>query len=238
MKKEYFEWERQATIHPLLLCMESWIEPTQKYCGRAWPTSYIHYTKDIVFWVNKNEELLDYGNYLLEVYTQEENRFTLEADIKKIAHEFDMFFAHVNSIKLSDVSDIQLLKEYSSLADLFIRWFVPGAFVEPIGLAGEEHVRKMLNEKGVKKDNIDAHISVLTTTPKKTFSKSELEELILCIDGTRSFEEHANKWYWIHNSYFSTDVLSPVFFKEQATLLSKKHGNLKSHVKKSKPILS
>ena len=74
MKGNWFQWERQATVHPLIMCMEAWMEPMERRYGRPWPTTVLIYNNDIVGWYNKWVELLDYGQYLIDLFIRKDKR--------------------------------------------------------------------------------------------------------------------------------------------------------------------
>ncbi len=239
MEKKWFEWEREATVHPILICLESWMEPTRAYCGRPWPTSYLHYTGDIIMWVNPLDELKEYGAYLFEKFSRKTEREKLETDIKTIAKKLDSIFEKFEKTNLAKLNECELLDYYLLVKNGFVEWFVPGALVEPIGIEGERRIRALLDKKGVKKGEIDSTVSILTTTPHKTFSKRELEELLsIAINAYKGasidalLERHVELYFWIHNNYFTTEALGKDFFKNQLITLLSKNGNPASYLTK------
>jgi len=238
-EKEWFEWEREATVHPILLCMEAWMQPAKDYCGRAWPTSYLHYRGDIIHWINPLADLEDYGQYLISAYLKPEKREALEQDIARIAQKLDRVFDTSERADLSGLTERELLGHYMLIKNGFVEWFVPGALVEPVGLDGERQVREMLLTKGIADKDIDARLSVLTTSPRKSFSKTELEELLSIAMKAQSgagvesaLRNHARKYFWLHNNYFSTEVLGADFFNSQLIILLSKNGNPAAYLTK------
>ncbi len=238
-EEKWFEWEREATVHPLLLCMEAWMQPTKAYCGRAWPTSYLHYRGDVIHWINPLDELEDYGRYLLDAYLKPEKRKGLEQDIERMARKLDRTIEISELANLVQLTERELIDHYLLIKNAFVDWFVPGALVEPVGLDGERRVRELLSGQGVAAKEIDAQLSLLTTSPRKSFSKRELEDLLAIgisaqsganVDG--ALRGHAQKYHWLHNNYFSTEVLGPDFFRSQITILLSKNGDPAAYLEK------
>lgn len=239
MQKQWFEWEREATVHPILICLEAWMEPTRVYCGKSWPTSYMHYKGDIITWVNPLDELKEYGTFLLDTYIEPGKRKQLETHITTIAKKLDTIFEKFEKTNLTPLNKSELLEYYLLIKNGFVEWFVPGALVEPVGLEGERKIRLFLEEKGIKKDELDSTVSILTTTPHKTFSKRELEDLLSIAIKVQNgapvdalTEEHAQKYFWTHNNYFTTEVLASDFFKNQLITLLSKNGDPQTYLAK------
>lgn len=227
-EQKWFEWEREATVHPILLCMEAWMQPAKAYCGRSWPTTYLHYKGDLVHWINHLDALEDYGAYLIGAYLKPEKRKQLEQEIEKLARKLDHVIEVSERLNPAQLTERELLGHYLLVKNAFVEWFVPGAFVEPVGLDGERRIRELLTGHGVAAKEIDAQLSLLTTSPRKSSSKRELEDLLAIgisaqsgVDVDGALRVHAQKYYWLHNNYFSTEVLGPDFFRSQLTLLSK-----------------
>ncbi len=250
MEQKWFEWEREATVHPIILCLEAWGDKTAEYCGRPWPTSYVHYQRRIIHWIDPLDELMEFGEYLIDQYAVPTKRAQLEKDIERLAAEIDVTLERFNGLQtaITGLSDQELLDNYQTIKKRYIDWFAPGALVEPIGLAGEERVRRMLKKKRVAEIEIDQTLSILTTTPKKSFSKKELEELLgiatliqnrtegTVTDSTlvinSALAEHSRKYFWIQNNYFTTSVLGVEFFKDQLVALLEKNGDPTTYLKK------
>ena len=234
-KQQWFEWEREATIHPILICLEAWMKPTKEYCGKGWPESYLFYKGDIIFWCTPLDKTEKYGEYLAKKYVQKENLKKLESDIQDIVKRLNGIFAKLDSIDISKLSDKQVYENYKLVKENFVEWFLPGALVEPIGLYGENKIRKILIEKNVSDKNIEQYVSVLTTTPRRTFSKTELEELLKIAMGEKlddELEKHAKKYFWIHNNYFTTEVLNKEFFKNELVSLLSTNGKPMDYLEK------
>ncbi len=236
----WFEWEREATVHPILLCMEAWAKPTRDYCGRPWPTTYLHYKGDIIHWMTPLDELEDYGRHLISACLKPEKRKALEQDIARTAQKLDRIFETSQQADLAKLTERGLFDHYLLIKRGLVEWFVPGALVEPVGLDGERQVRVLLSEKGVAEKDIDAQLSALTISPRESFSMRELKDLlsiaIKAQDGAdveSDLRGHARKYFWLHNNYFSTEILGMDFFSSQLILLLK-NGDPTAYLEKTK----
>jgi phosphohistidine swiveling domain-containing protein len=225
MKGEWFQWERQATVHPILMCMDAWMEPMKKEYGRPWPTTVIIYNADIVGWYNKWAELLDYGQYLIDIFIRKDRMAGLEREVNAQADGLDQLFRELDDVDLPETSDDELAAVYGRIHQNWIRWFVPGGLVEPIGHRGEENLEGRLHGK----EGASKIISLITTTTRESFSRREMKEMLGILAAKKAGEavesrltEHAARYYWLHNSYFSTEVLDHRFFEGELKILEGK----------------
>lgn len=230
----WFEWERQATIHPLMICMEAWMEPTKKRYGRPWPPCLISYKKDIVCWYLKWSEFLGYGEHLIKQLIKKQEREKLLKELEEQVKEMKIVFESIENTDLEKLSEKQLLEFYNKINSVFTNWFIPGALVEPIGHKGERMLREML-EKFEDKEKV---FSLLTTTTRESFSKRELKDLLKIADAKKNngdieqlLKEHVKKYFWLHNNYFATEVLDEKFFENEINLILEKYPNPKEQIK-------
>lgn len=232
-EKEWFQWERQATVHPIIMCMEDWAGPMENEYGRPWPTTVLIYNNDLVGWYNKWDELLDYGQYLIDKFINKQNK--LEVEIKKLAEELDNYFDQLEGMDLRNMDDEKLLQIYNKFREKWTSWFVPGGLVEPIGHQGE----KILQKKLAGCNDASKIISLITTTGRESFSKRELRELMRVLAAKlagenidQKLEIHAKKYHWLHNNYFTTEVLDNQFFLNELKLLGQKYADPKKELEK------
>jgi phosphoenolpyruvate synthase/pyruvate phosphate dikinase len=221
MKDEkWFHWERQATILPIMMCMEAWIGPMEEKYGRPWPTSTLIFNCEIVSWYNLWGELLDYGQYLIGRLLQEGKMEELGNEISSQASRLDKMFSKFDSLSFEDSTDEELLARYSELHRAYTDWFVIGGLVEPVGYAGERMVRKLLTN--LPEEEREEAFSLLTTTTRESFSRREAIEMLgIAAEKSEGNEvssmlaEHAEKYHWLHNNYFSTEELGVGFFESE-----------------------
>ena len=228
--EQWFEWEREATIHPILMCMEAWCEPIKKAYGKSWPSAIIIYNGDIVSWYDPLSELLEYGDYLIKKFAIPQKMNVLRKEIESQAKELEEMFYRFEELHLEKLTDQKLLETYEELHSNYVKWFIPGGLVEPIGHQGEQLVREIVAEN---------EFALVTTTTAESFSKRELKDLLRIAVAKKQgkqvnslLEKHAKKYFWIHNSYFSTEVLDWKFFETELELAMKKYPKPEQQMEK------
>ncbi|MFH1520208.1 MAG: PEP-utilizing enzyme [Candidatus Micrarchaeota archaeon] len=235
MKKHYwFQWERQATVHPILMCMEAWMEPMQKAYGKSWPSTVIIYNKDLVGWYTPWNELLEYGQYCIDLFIKPNNQQKFETDVKNQAKELELLFVRLDSTNIKDISNGELQLIYDEIRMRWTKWFVPGGLVEPIGHQGEKLLHKYLEGN----PNASKIFSLITTTTRDSFSKRELQDLLKIAiakkddtDISKMLAQHAKKYYWVHNGYYSTEVLGVGFFEKEISNAMSKYPDIAGQLK-------
>ena len=206
----WFHWERNATFTPIFMCMEAWAEPTTKYHGTPWPTTICIWKNDLISWNNENEDFYNMGRVLVENFLK--NGWSkFEDEINTEARKIAQFMKDSNNS--GGMSEQELVKKFRELHDLWIRWFLLGV-TEPVGVYGERVLEDLSKDK---KD-----FSLLTTPVRKSFSRREFEDL-LQIKSDQELEAHAKNYSWLHNNYFTTEVLGKEFFEEELKKIREKY---------------
>ncbi len=247
-KPHWFQWERQATVHPIMLCMEAWMEPMKKEYGRPWPTTVMIYNSDLVGWYNLWPELLDYGQYLIDMFSDDEKLAELDLELKRQMKELEGMFERFDRVTFRSASDSELLGAYEEIHKRWVRWFVPGGLTEPIGHQGEKLLARFLEKRLDAQQRVSSAISTLTTSTRESFSRKELRELLEIVIAKSSgvasealdadidaiLETHVKKYYWIHNNYFTTEVLDYHFFLKELKVASEKYHDPKKQLESMK----
>ena len=219
-KNIWFHWERNATFTPIYMCMEGWAQPTTNYWGVPWPVTICSWKSDIISWDNKNQEFYDMGKIIVEKLLKSGSA-GFESEIESTAAKITALMVKLDKIDLSITSEQELIKHFKDLHNLYIHWFVLGA-TEPPGVYGE----KILEDLSKNKHNF----SVLTSSTRKSFSKREFEEL-LQVKTEKDLETHAKKYFWLHNNYFTTEVLGTDFFRDESKKLKEKYLDPSAYLK-------
>src|SRR3989338_3432007 len=208
----WFHWERNATFTPIFMCMEAWGQPTAKYWGVSWPTTICVWKNDIISWNNKNQDFYEMGKILVENFLKN-GWGKFEDEINETAIKITKFMRECNPI--ADMSEHELVRKFKELHNLWIHWFVLGV-TEPPGVYGE----KILEELSKDKKNF----SLLTSPIRKSFSRREFEDL-LQVKNDKELENHAKKYFWLHNNYFTTETISKEFFQDELKKLREKYSD-------------
>ncbi|MFH1257007.1 MAG: PEP-utilizing enzyme [Candidatus Diapherotrites archaeon] len=231
MKGEWFEWERESTIHPLFIPLEAAMKPLRDYFGTSWPDSILVYRGNIVLWCGKNESLQSLGKKMLEFYLVEKNKNQLLKDIENATQKLKLVSGKIEATNLNALGNNELLPLYSELRLDYIDWYKLGWTTEPIGLHGEQLIKKIVEGQKQKV------FSILTSTTRKSFSRRAEEELLEIAENKKSgediskgIEEYSANYYWLHNSYFKTAVLGKAFFEKELDSMLKEHPNPKQYL--------
>lgn len=211
-KNIWFHWERNATFTPLYMCMEAWAHPTKKYWGVWWPANICVWKNDIVSWDSRNADFETMGKSVVEKLLKTGWK-GFEGEIEQTAKKIEMFMKSCDEKNFTKMDESALVLLFRELHALYIHWFVLG-ITEPPGIYGE----KLLEQLSETKHNF----SVLTSPSRKSFSRKEFEEL-LQVKGAAGLEQHAKKYFWLHNNYFTTEVLGIEFFKAELAKLMEKY---------------
>ena len=173
--------------------MEAWAEPTKKYWGIAWPTTICVWKNDVISWNNKTQELEEMGKVIVDKLLGQ-GLEELEKEIIIAVRKIDDLIENFNSYNDS-------VKKFSELYEIYLHWFVLGV-TEPPGIYGEKLLENRVKDKKL--------FSILTSPTKKSFSRMEFEELLM-INDRSGLEKHAKKYHWLHNNYFTTEILDKDF---------------------------
>lgn len=231
MTEEWFRWERESTLHPLFVPYIGSFTKQRDYIGMNWPTTLLIFRGHVVLWCNKIEPLHKFGQKLI-------NLFLTANKLKKIMKDFDFYikklkqhFAKIEKTDLSRLSNEKFLEIYNKFMDDYIDYWKVGMLTEPVAIQGERLIKEKLKSIG---DNklFNQYLSVLIATTKKSFSRQQEEDLLkiaIKIKGNLNspltknlLKEHSKKYFWMHNNYYTTEVLDEnSFFKELKNLLSK-----------------
>ncbi len=231
MSEEWFKWEREGTIHPLFFPLESSMKPLRDYFGASWPDTILIYRGDIVLWCNRMEKLYKLGQKMIDFYTVDENQKKLLKDLEDATEHLKKVFAEIGEKDLGRLSNEELLSLYENFRRVYNDWFKIGWTVEPIALQGEQLIREIIKGQNQK------IISILTSTTRKSFSRRSEEDLLRIAkkkkngqDVSKDIEEYAGKYYWLHNSYFKTQILGQDFFKKDLELTLKERPDPKQYL--------
>lgn len=234
---EWFEWEREATVHPIAWFLEGVTVDAREFFGRGWPDTYLFYRNDVVFWINKMDELCSLGQFLIDFLGEPRNFRKLEERLAADTRKLKTHFGRIGSLHLQTLSDAQLLELHGEFYARYKEWAVAVSINEPVYLQGEVLLRRMLEGE----EKLEQKLSILATCSRKSFSvrqecdllKIAVEEGITADDIEsemtknetlkRKLEEHAHKYFWLQNGYLKTTVLTAGYFGNELKALLKEN---------------
>lgn len=231
MIEEWFRWERESTIHPLFVPYIGSFTKQREYIGANWPTTLLIFRGHVVLWCNKIEPLHKFSQKIM-------NLFMTTNKLNKVMKDFDLYiknlkrhFTKIEKTNLSILGNKELLKIYNDFMNDYIDYWKVGMLAEPVSIQGERLIKEKL--KYIKDNKLfNQYFSALIATTKKSFSRQQQQDLLkmgIKIKGnlnsplTKSLlKKHSKKYFWMHNNYYTTEVLNENFFlKELKDLLSK-----------------
>ena len=211
---EWFIWERQARLHSLFLPLEAAMEPLRKYFGYSLPDTTVIFQGSIVKWLNRMEPLKALGRKMIDFYSVAQNLQKFESDLEAEQEKLEAIFRKIDSMQFNSLEDRELFNVYSQFRKQYLAWYRLGWLVEPISMASEDCLREI----GVDRRKI----SIITLPAKDSFSKRELKDMLSIAARKKEGEnaeslldEHATKYFWARNSYYSTQVLGKEYFKKE-----------------------
>lgn len=203
MKNIWFRWEREATIHLLFPTLEAFFKPLKKYTGVSAPTMILLFEKGVVTWCIKEDEFIQYGKKLLQIYSDPSKEKRLVSDIKKSLIVLKQIGQEIEKLDFKSLSDNDLVKVHQKLYVAFLNYYTMGAIGTPLSFAAEVQ----LKNSGLSDDVINK-----LTTPKTISYISKAEDYLLKTKDAKGF---ISKYFWIDNNYSGTKVLTEDDVKEK-----------------------
>ena len=109
---EFFQWERQAAVLPLMVCMDAWMEPTKDRFGMAWPDTYLKYSGDVVSWYTKMDGLHEFGHLVIGQHMKEGGLEEFDREVSALAKKLDGTFKTLVKCDWKSFDDPELLAKY------------------------------------------------------------------------------------------------------------------------------
>lgn len=231
MMEEWFRWERESTIHPLFVPYIGSFTKQREYIGANWPTTLLIFKGHVVLWCNKIEPLHKFGQKLIHLFLTTNKLKKVMKDLNFYIKKLKQHFAKIEKLNLNRLSNEELLGIYNKFLNDSIGYWKVGMLAEPVAIQGERLLKEKL--KSVEDNKLfNQYLSVLIATTKKSFSRQQEEDLLkiaIKIKGNLNspltknlLKGHSKKYFWMHNNYYTTEVLDEnFFFKELKDLISK-----------------
>lgn len=227
MKDSWFRWEREASIHLLFPTLEAFYQPLFSYSGVLAPTMVLVFEKGVVTWCIKENEFIEYGRNLLEIYSNPRKEKKMVGDMTKALNFLKRVEARQATLDLKNVNDTALVEEHHALYQAFLGYYAMGAIGTPLSFAAETD----LKAKGLTSEELNS-----LTTPNKISYISEADDFLR---KTKNSKHFIQKYFWIHNNYSGTEIMSEKDVRERlASLVSRKGTRARVQTNKKKIKLS
>ncbi len=140
---------------------------------------------------------------------------------KKLVRMFESFsdFSFRNSSP-------ELAKNFFAFSKIYDEFWISWGTIEFVNFGLEENLRRRLESEVADSFVVDEIFVLLSTPVGHTFYRQEEKELIEILflpkeKWNYALKEHAKKYFWILNSYLSSQVLTDTFFRNELLRLQK-----------------
>ncbi|MDP3244558.1 MAG: PEP-utilizing enzyme [bacterium] len=190
----------------------------QKYLGENWPPTLFLFKNGRMVWINEYPALRASGRRVFVKYILPRKfRRKIYAEWKQCVRRLAALEKRIDGMNLKKLSNEQLLSLWSEFHKLYIEFWVP-ATVPELGNYGADGFFEEKLKKYVKNEMAVSEITEALTVPMKSSFYQE-EEIDLA--KAKDLFKHQQKYFWLKNSYFKTQVLPVKFFVKRKKDLPK-----------------
>jgi len=148
---------------------------------------------------------------------------------------FDQFFERFDRRILAELTDEALLILCRHYLQLFHRRITSSAVIDHFALGSDQYIADLLRQEVGKLDNESRFteiFSIATAPVHQSFiNKSEMDLLKIAIErpnDRQAIERYQQKYYWVHNNYFSAFHRSVGFFTKEISAWRQSSVDLKT----------
>ncbi len=222
MKKNWWIWERPSAIHIIYTAALGTMYPLKKRFGECYSDYIYGFFKDgMVRWICDLDNLSNNGKKVIPRFLDKKEYDKMIREWDELSSKLHKLIERVRKTDLKLLDDKQLLDLYNEFDKLYLKWWGFGQFAELIAYGGEKILKERLIEEQSKK-----YFNTLVTPTKKSVINNEEEEFfeIVKLASKKGFEDsefkkkikaHAEKYYWLQNSFGGTKILDENFFIEK-----------------------
>jgi len=230
--KELFKW---GPIDGKILYIDSFMHQMveyQKKLKRSWPDLLCHIKENKVLMVIEYDILRKHGEKLFNEYflNGKKCKENYNSWLKLAEEVAEWCYKHKIS-DLSKLSNQELAEELNKFYELYNDFWVYGFIPEISNWGGEKLLMDYINKHYPK--DFNEIFEALTAPEELSFYQIEEKDLL-----TEDVEEHANKYFWISNSYGEVKFITAKMFKERLAELSPNQAteidNFIKHIRKRK----
>lgn len=221
-KKELFVWGpidgRPIYISYFVIATANNMPKLYRY---KWPEILFYFIKDKMTFISDYSDLRAVGKKHFNTWLiDDKNLKKVENDYKKAVYKLTNFQTKISSRFLSSLNNKLLAVVYDKWQKLYLDFWAVGLVPEMANWGGEQILKEILHEKiKNEKDFITAFEKLSAPERLSFYQEEELELLNLKkYEKTKDFdnllEKHAQKYFWIRNSYFEQKELKEDYFKK------------------------
>lgn len=199
------------------------------------------------FWACDENDMLRIAR-LYKGHHEKDKNYTkkLMQNWKKRVEAFYDFCKEIDKHDLSDVSDNKLLELLENFTKLYLAEYAIPILTDSISLFCEGEIQKLLKQELSKKglaEEYNNYLTKLTQPVDLSFICEEKNELLQIALGlangkylasgkeiNQKLENHAKKWFWVHNNYARAIVLDTEYFLKRVEEHAKEGLDIKRKI--------
>jgi len=186
--------------------------------GECWPPSLFLFHGGRMCWINEFPVFRETGRAVFKKYVlPKKRREGLRALWRKKAAELFAYEKKIHAADLTKLSDDLFRKVWNGFYTRKSAFWLPSILPELGNYGSPEYLEEKLHVHGVSKDATKRALEVLTAPEAPSFYLEE--ELALA--RAKDVAQHAERFFWLKNSYNGSMVLPVSFFAERKKTLPK-----------------
>lgn len=187
----------------------------------GWPESYAIFHKGRMLFINNLEPLHQSGGRAFR------DIFLADKDKKywliwqRVVGDLFQFCGHLSRQYLKKISNQELEVEWKKFNKLIYDFWEIGILPEMSAYGAEPLLKKVLTKEKLSDDLINSALSVLSAPVRPSFYQEEeiallqLAQKFNCNNFDTLLTRHQQKFYWLANSYYRTEILSKNYFDKR-----------------------
>lgn len=200
-------------IYPSYFCI-SIAQTTHLKYKIKWPSFPLAFFKDKMTAIVDKEKIYAQGEKYFNYWILDDKKFKqANNDYKKALFKLKNCQKKLTKKYLASLTKKELFENFREWHEIYLEFWDVGLVPEIANWGGEKILKESLKE--YKKEIFIELFEKLSAPVKLSFyQKEELELLKITLkkDQEKLLVEHAKKYYWINNSYHSTEILNKEYF--------------------------
>ena len=236
---KYFIWERPCFPGFVYIAAEACVIPHIKYFGRPWDNTLCFFSNGLIRGIWRKEKMVENGIYITKNFLDPAYYQSKIKDYRQFTDNLFVWFEKLDNINWQSLSDEEFLSAHRDYNRDFLAWWGFAQVSDLLGMGAEALLKEKYNLP-------NDQMSVLTAMTYKSYTTAQEEEILLIVekilakpelakmfkeksaaavvkyitnnepDLGKSLTNHAQKYFWMLNSYSETKKLDAEYFVDVA----------------------
>jgi phosphohistidine swiveling domain-containing protein/CRISPR/Cas system-associated endoribonuclease Cas2 len=230
LNKRQFRW---GPIPGKLLSVSHWTAIYYWYKRRLhhyyWPESYIIFYKKNMLFLNDMKKLEVMGEKVFEEIILTNKRKKIWQTWLSYRHNLFNFCKKINKQYLQTLTTKELQQAWTDLNQFILLFWEPNIIPELGAYGSEPLLKKLIDAQKINEEEKRGTLTVLSAPAEISFYQEEEIDLLKLAtkyhqpNFKKLLTRHQQQYFWLQNSYFSTEVLGQRFFLDRIKSKIKKH---------------